>query len=66
MTLLLYLFAVFLLPTTTITTTTTTTTTIAYITQTQTNQKQHFSQRFTYIIVPVFPIIGYFVITRMF
>ena len=46
----------FLLPTTTITTTTITTTTntiIAYITQTQTNQKQHFSQCFTYTIVQI-------------
>lgn len=47
----------FLLPTTTITTTTTTTTTttiIAYITQTQTNQKQqHSSQCSTYTIVQI-------------
>ena len=57
MTPLLYLFAVFLLPTTTITTTVTTK--IAYITQTQTqtNQRQHFSQCFTHTLVPVYHII---------
>jgi hypothetical protein len=69
MTLLLYSFAVFLLPTTTITTTTTTNTTttiIAHITQTYNIQRQRQQLSPYPISAPYTSSFGYFVITRMF